>query len=162
MGKNVSETDHWSPHQLSRRKRHKNMWVKRCSISLKYQYLTIYIINFGWFARDHFVYAHSLWEMVLHCNVISHWLGTYSKWSLFTFYVSGRSGLIRKLQFNSSLQGCGISIAGKLEISQSYTKPSICDSFPDYIWNSGKQLQKYYFKCHDRGNIYQKALSNRL
>ena len=26
-------------------------------------------------------YAPSQWERTLHCNVISHWLGTYSKWS---------------------------------------------------------------------------------
>ena len=32
--------------------------------------------------RDHFAYAPSQWEMMLHCNVISHWLGAYTKWSL--------------------------------------------------------------------------------
>ena len=32
--------------------------------------------------RDHFVYVPSQWEMTLHRNVISHWLGTYTKWSL--------------------------------------------------------------------------------
>ena len=32
--------------------------------------------------RDHFVHAPSQWEMTLHCNVISHWLGAYTKWSL--------------------------------------------------------------------------------
>ena len=30
-----------------------------------------------------FVYAPSQWETALHCNVISHWLGAYTKWSLF-------------------------------------------------------------------------------
>ena len=33
--------------------------------------------------RDHFVNMPSQWEMTL-CNVISHWLGTYTKWSLET------------------------------------------------------------------------------
>ena len=28
--------------------------------------------------RDHFVYAPSKWEMMLYCNVVSHWLGTYT------------------------------------------------------------------------------------
>ena len=28
------------------------------------------------------MYVPSQWEMTLHCNVVSHWLGTYSKWSL--------------------------------------------------------------------------------
>ena len=32
--------------------------------------------------RDHFVYAPIQWETVLHCNVVSHWLGAYTKWSL--------------------------------------------------------------------------------
>ena len=31
---------------------------------------------------DHFVYAPSQWETTLHCNVVSHWLDTYTKWSL--------------------------------------------------------------------------------
>ena len=33
--------------------------------------------------RDHFVYVHSQWEMMLQCNIISHWLGTCTKWSLY-------------------------------------------------------------------------------
>ena len=35
---------------------------------------------------DHFVYAPSQWETTLHCNVASHWLGTYAKWFLETYY----------------------------------------------------------------------------
>ena len=34
------------------------------------------------FHRDHFVYVPSQWEM-LQCNTVSHWLGAYTKWSLF-------------------------------------------------------------------------------
>ena len=33
-------------------------------------------------SRDHFVYAPSQWETTLQCNVVSHWLGTYTKLSL--------------------------------------------------------------------------------
>ena len=33
--------------------------------------------------RDHFAYALCQWEMMLQSNVISHWLGTYTKWSLY-------------------------------------------------------------------------------
>ena len=36
----------------------------------------------GLISRDHSVYAPNQWEMTLHCNVISHWLGAYRKWSL--------------------------------------------------------------------------------
>ena len=32
--------------------------------------------------RDHSVHASSQWETTLHCNVVSHWLGAYTKWSL--------------------------------------------------------------------------------
>ena len=32
--------------------------------------------------RDHFVYVSSQWETTLPCNVVSHWLDTYTKWSL--------------------------------------------------------------------------------
>ena len=31
-------------------------------------------------SRDHFVYAPSQWETMLHCNVVSHWLGACTKW----------------------------------------------------------------------------------
>ena len=34
-------------------------------------------------SRDHFVYAPSQWETTLHCNIFSHWLGAYTKWSLY-------------------------------------------------------------------------------
>ena len=34
------------------------------------------------YARNHLVYAPSQWEMTLHCYVIFHWLGAYTKWSL--------------------------------------------------------------------------------
>ena len=30
----------------------------------------------------HFVYAPSQWETMLHFNVVSYWLGAYTKWSL--------------------------------------------------------------------------------
>ena len=43
--------------------------------------------------RDHFVYVSSQWETMLHSNVTSHWLGAYTKWSLFTvwcnIYITG-------------------------------------------------------------------------
>ena len=42
--------------------------------------------------RDHFVYAPNHWEMTLQCNVISQWLGAYTKWFL---PVSSWSSLIK-------------------------------------------------------------------
>ena len=32
--------------------------------------------------KDNFVYAPSQWETTLQCNVVSHWLGAYTKWPL--------------------------------------------------------------------------------
>ena len=34
-----------------------------------------------WRYRDHFVYVPSQWETTLQYNIISYWLGTYTKWS---------------------------------------------------------------------------------
>ena len=39
-------------------------------------------LHFLWFLRDHFVYALSQWEAMLQCNIVTHWLGAYTKWSL--------------------------------------------------------------------------------
>ena len=33
--------------------------------------------------RDHFVHAPSQWEMMLHCNVVSYWLGAHTQWSMY-------------------------------------------------------------------------------
>ena len=44
-------------------------------------------VLYGWvvgiLSRNNFVYAPSQWETTLHCNIVSHWLDTYTKWSLF-------------------------------------------------------------------------------
>ena len=29
--------------------------------------------------RDHFLYASSQWELALHCNAVTHWLGAYTE-----------------------------------------------------------------------------------
>ena len=39
-----------------------------------------------WF-RDHFVYAPSQWETTLQCNVVSHWMGPYTKLSLLVLVI---------------------------------------------------------------------------
>ena len=33
--------------------------------------------------RDNFVYAPSKWETMWQCNIVSYWLGAYTKWSLY-------------------------------------------------------------------------------
>ena len=45
--------------------------------------------------RDHFVNAPNQWETTLQCNVVSHWLGAYTKWPLLSMpcYVHKNSPL---------------------------------------------------------------------
>ena len=39
---------------------------------------------------NYFVNASSQWETTLHCNVVSHWLGAFTKWSLvFGYFLWG-------------------------------------------------------------------------
>ena len=33
-------------------------------------------------SMSHFVYSPMQWKMMLQCNIVSHWLGTYTKWAL--------------------------------------------------------------------------------
>ena len=72
---------HWDPSNISKqncRQHFKSISLhENFSIQLQFQLA----ISQHWF-RDHFVYAPSKWETKLHCNVISHWLGAYTKWSL--------------------------------------------------------------------------------
>ena len=39
-------------------------------------------------SRDYFVNVPSQWETMLHCKIASHWLGAYTKWSLFSLISS--------------------------------------------------------------------------
>ena len=43
-------------------------------------------------SRDHFLYGPSQWEVTLHCNVISHWLGPYMKWFLTRIVIGSDDG----------------------------------------------------------------------
>ena len=45
-----------------------------------------------WIFRDHFVCAPSQWE-TLQCNVVSHWLGAYTKWSLLLYYKNNMTSI---------------------------------------------------------------------
>ena len=55
--------------------------------------LSLYCSTFSWTTltgiywaytviRDHFVYVLSQWETTLQCDIVSHWLGAPTKWSL--------------------------------------------------------------------------------
>ena len=46
--------------------------------------------------RDYFVYAPSQWETTLQCNVVSHWLGAHTKWSLDSGLILRDNGWIQQ------------------------------------------------------------------
>ena len=66
--------------------------------------------------KDHFVYAFSQWQGRLQCSIISHWLGTYTKWSLtlhvgrIRFVVDGQCLSGTFLRNHQTLQNSLISI----------------------------------------------------
>ena len=53
----------------------KSEWVNICLCR-------IVVHMYIWICRDHFVYVPSQWETTLQCNIVSHWLGAYTKRSL--------------------------------------------------------------------------------
>ena len=61
------------------------------------------VIEVWWYRyRDHFVHAPSQWQMTLQCNISSHWLGAYTKWSLshHWLWLSQSCHLIHQVQWN--------------------------------------------------------------
>ena len=61
--------------------KHDTKWMAR--VVLPMAWIQVSCVNKQYYCcRDHFVYAPSQWEMTLQWNVVSHWLGAYSKWSL--------------------------------------------------------------------------------
>ena len=56
------------------------LWISLCFF-IDCRQLCCWLFLYVSVGRNHFVYAPSQWEMMLHSNVISHWLGTYTKWS---------------------------------------------------------------------------------
>ena len=57
--------------------------------------------------RDHSVYASSQWETALQCNAVSHWLGSYTEWSLRItekHIIFHHSDVIRVLRFSNHRQ----------------------------------------------------------
>ena len=78
--------------------------------------------------------APSQWK-TLHCNIVSHWLGAYIKWSLdqgqpqYTFM--SLYMFIWSLCIDGLMQERRNSIANTLELRLSCTNPSICTIHPN-------------------------------
>ena len=56
------------------------LWSKPCRSFLKAMQRKLTADQNRYRIRDHFVYAPSQWEMMLLSNIISHWLGAYTKY----------------------------------------------------------------------------------
>ena len=50
------------------------------------QWYSYYVPLYPDLVRDHSVYVPSHWDIWLHCNAFSHWLGTYTEWHLLLLY----------------------------------------------------------------------------
>ena len=79
-------------------------------------YKSISVGHVGHCSRDQSVHAPSQWETTLHCNVVSHWLGAYTKWSLLQVGV-----------FWAGVEGGG----GRAEIIESW---QVCYHLHQYTW----------------------------
>ena len=60
-----------------------HMWAMGC---LLYRFEGKFTTLFWHHSGDHFVNASSQWRTTLHNNVVSHWLGAYTKWSLHSVF----------------------------------------------------------------------------
>ena len=59
-----------------------------CSLHCSYKSIKPKKMYCASMTQVHLANAPSQWEMTLHCNVASHWLGAYTKWSLKTTFIS--------------------------------------------------------------------------
>ena len=57
-----------------------------------------------WSAYAGIMYAPNQWETTLQCNVVSHWQGAYTKWSL---HMWDTSIVIFSYKYKISLRKCG-------------------------------------------------------
>ena len=57
--------------------------VKMLIMILTASIISYCVIQWPVMGRDHFVYTPSQWETTLQCNVVSHWLGAFTEWSLY-------------------------------------------------------------------------------
>ena len=72
--------------------------------------------------RDHLVYAPSQWVATLHCNVVSHWLGAYTRWSL-------QRSTLHSTYFSSPFGS-----------AQHLTSNTILSTSPKFTWRCGKYI----------------------
>ena len=78
------------------------------NIALAMDHWNLFLVIWWYhFNRGHFVYAPTQWEVTLQCNIVSHWLGAYTEWSLFQWPGRSREICAPFQYFPSSPRGSG-------------------------------------------------------
>ena len=111
--------------------------------------------SMGLFSTSHSVYVPSQWEMVLRCNVISHWMGTYTEWFLHlqtnayicALLVCDLNQIVMAKHGGSCVHFSGISTCGRTSretVSHSQRQPFPTPhkiALPVYVTVTNKRLQ---------------------
>ena len=95
---------------------------------------------------DRFVNMPSQWEMTLQCNVISHWLGAFTKWTLTHIHVS--------VDWMSISSGDGLSSFLCQAINYTWTSAELVHQEHISMISSWKFQHFYQRKCHLRSVAY--------
>ena len=82
-------------------------------------------------SRDHFVYAPCQWATALKCSIISHWLGTYTKWSLDLYECEFLCSWDPKWRNTAYLMFCYITNYGRFANVEGYLYCLVCN-----IWGN--------------------------
>ena len=89
--------------------------------------------------RDQFVYVPSQWDKTLDCNIISHWLGTYTKWSLKEYdshYIF--------LQGSVGLTSCVPKLSLKHLLTWNKNKQTISHDYISICWITIKKKKQIF------------------
>ena len=69
------------------------LWYSQSKMYISYSVQGLCSV-LGALTKRSFLYAPSQWETMLQCNIVSHWLGAFTKWSLLTIYLSDSSLMV--------------------------------------------------------------------
>ena len=97
-------------------------------------------------ARDLSVYAPSQWETALRCDAVSHWLGTYTEWSL-------KANNASRLNFSNSQSCHAISNHCQLHCLFSSLFKTITSKFciAGHLW--GESTREYCIPFTKASNV---------
>ena len=85
--------------------------------------------------RDHIVHAPSQWEATLQCNVVSHWLGACTGWSLLMDDRLGKDRMARALQQLWKPWLTHWFLGGVVVLSNDFLTPMKDRYLEHFLWN---------------------------